>query len=134
MPHLYKVTRIKKLHHPCFESSSPGCAFVKEKVGSQEVKWRLLEEDAASWKPQSDKLPPVLSPAGLSLQHQWYPYKKIREFCPDHLTCPRPAGEAERHSPSPSSMPSPTPFSHHSNRRTTCQAGTIVWTLSATWA
>ena len=117
-PHLKKVTGIKKLHHLRFESSSPGYAFVKERAGSQEVKRCFLKKHAAGWKPKSDKLPSVLTPAGLSLQSQWYLYEKIREFCPDSLkdiTCPKPAGEAEGHpdsspsqSPTPSPLPSPT--------------------------
>ena len=108
-PYLKKVTGIKKLHHLRFESASPGCAFVKERAGSQEVKGCFLKKGAASWKPESDELPPVLPPAGLSLQRQWYLYKKIREFCPDHLkdvTCPKPA---EGDDPSPSPAPTPSP-------------------------
>ena len=63
-----------------------------------------------NWKPQADQLPPVIPPSGLSLQRHWYLYKKIREFCPDHLkdtTCPQPGGPSI--DPSPSLSPSATP-------------------------
>ena len=114
-PYLKKVTGIKKLHHLRFKSASPGCVFVKERAGSEEVKRCFLKKDATNWKPESDELPPVLPPAGLSLQRQWYLHDKIREFCPDNLkdtTCPKPAGEAEGNtqlSPSPSPTPPPAP-------------------------
>ena len=112
-PH-FKVTGIKKLHHLRFTSASPGCAFVKERAGSEEVKRCFFKKDAENWKPEPDQLPPVLPPAGLSLQRQWYLHDKIREFCPDNvkdITCPKPAGEAEgntQSSPSPSPTPPPT--------------------------
>ena len=85
MPYLKKVTGIKKLHHLRFKSASPGCVFVKERAGSEEVKRCFLKKDTTDWKQESDELPPVLPPAGLSLQRQWYLHDKIREFCPDNL-------------------------------------------------
>ena len=110
-PHFKKVTGIKKLHHLRFTSASPGCAFVKERAGSEEVKQCFFKKDAENWEPEPDQLPPVLPPAGLSLQRQWYLHDK---FCPDNvkdITCPKPAGEAEgntQSSPSPSPTPPPT--------------------------
>ena len=95
-PHFKKVTGIKKLHHLRFTSASPGCAFVKERAGSEEVKRCFFKKDAENWEPEPDQLPPVLPPAGLSLQRQWYLHDK---FCPDNvkdITCPKPAGEALR--------------------------------------
>ena len=103
-----KVNGIKKLHHLRFSSASPGCIFVKERAGSTEVKRNILKDK--NWAPKVDQLPPILPPSGLSLKRQWYLYKKIREFCPDHLkdtTCPQP-DEPEQHT-SPSHSPSPTP-------------------------
>ena len=104
-----KVKGIKKLHHLRFDSASPGCVFVKESAGSNEVKRSILK--VKNWSPKADQLPPVLPPSGLSLQRQWYLHKKIREFCPDNfkdITCPQP-GEAQDQSPSVSRSPSPNP-------------------------
>jgi hypothetical protein len=114
-PHFKKVTGIKKLHHLRFSSASPGCVFVKERAGSEEVKRCFFKKDAEDWKPEPDELPPVLPPAGLSLQRQWYLHDKIREFCPDDLqdiTCPKPAGEAEGNT-SPSPTPPPLRLPRH---------------------
>ena len=81
-----KVTGIKKLHHLRFVSSSPGCAFVKERAGSLEVKRCFSKRgDAAGWKPESDKLPPFLPLAGLSLQRQWYLLEKLKDTVNHHL-------------------------------------------------
>ena len=91
-----KVAGIKKLHHIRFDSAHPGYIFVKERAGSPEVKRSILKDE--SWSPKADELPPVLSPAGLSNQRQWYLHDKIREFCPDRLkdiTCPQPSAPPE---------------------------------------
>ena len=108
-----KAKGIKKLHHLYFDSASPGFVYVKEKAGSTEVKRLTLK--VKNWSPKADELPPILPPAGLSLQWQWYLYNKIREFCPDNLkdiTCPLP-GEPVQYS-SPSCSPSTTPSPSHS--------------------
>ena len=105
-----KVKGIKKLHHLRFDSASPGFVYVKEKAGSTEVKVSVVK--VRNWSPKADELPPILSPAGLSLQRQWYLYNKIREFCPDHLkdiTCPLPGELVQYSSPSRSPSPAPSP-------------------------
>ena len=107
-----KVKGIKKLHHLRFDSSSPGCVFVKERAGSNEAKHSLVKDK--NWRPRADELPPTITPSGLPLQRQWYLYHKIREFCPDDLkdiTCPRPASDplhSPFRSPSPTRSPSPS--------------------------
>ena len=102
-PHFKKVTGIKNLHHLRFSSASPGCAFVKERARSEEVKRCFFKKDAKNWEPDSDQPPPVLPPAGLSFQCQWYLHDTIRVLS-DNIKdiCPKPAGEAEGSSPSSS--------------------------------
>ena len=92
-----KVKGIKKLHHLCFESSSPGFIFVKERAGATEVKRSILKDK--NWNPQADQVipcPPILRTLSTVA------VVSVREdqgigfgFCPDHLkdtTCPRPSG------------------------------------------
>ena len=47
-----------------------------------------------SWQPTATKLLDSIILPGLSLEHQWYLFEKVREYCPDQckdLVCPRPA-------------------------------------------
>ena len=63
-----KITGIKKFHHFRISSSSPGCVFVKERIDSPtEKKFDVLKEP---WTPESDVLPGVVSPKGLSAERQ----------------------------------------------------------------
>ena len=43
-----------------------------------------------SWSHSAHKLPLIITPHGLSAEHQWYLYEQIRPFCPDDkdFTCP----------------------------------------------
>ena len=81
---------IKKNYHFRFTSSSPGAVFVKKASGDNKKKINLLKDP--SWQPTCNELPELIIPLGLSLEHQWYLYEKIREFCSDSkdLVCPKP--------------------------------------------
>ena len=70
----------------------------------------LLKEP---WDVDSDTLPNIVPPHGLSIERQWYLYEQIRPFCPDEdkdTVCPLPLspkpGGSRRGTPHPEA---PTP-------------------------
>ena len=86
----YKCVGIKALHHLRFSSSHKGYVFARERSNSQEEAIIILKDN---WSPLATDLPPHILPSGCSPSRQWYPYNKIREFCPDQCkdhTCPKP--------------------------------------------
>ena len=58
-PHMKKIVDIENFLHFRMSSSSPGDVFLRE---SSEVKITIVKQP---WTPETDKLPPVLSPQGL---------------------------------------------------------------------
>jgi len=78
-----------------FDSSEPGCVFLKETSVSAETKHILLKSP--------DSLPPArlpspIPPPGLSRDRQKYLYKNISEFCRADvrdITCPPPDDDPE---------------------------------------
>ena len=96
--HLRKLKHIKKYQHFTFDGSMPGTVNFKLESDSVEESISLVID--RSWVPSPHDLPPVVSPAGLSLERQWYLYNSISEYCPHDvrdIVCPKPS------SPSPSS-------------------------------
>ena len=87
-----KIVGIKKFLHFRMPSSSPGIVFAKEHSDSTEVKFNLLKEP---WTPDTEELPTVIPPQGLTPERQWYLlHYSIRPFCPDadkDTTCPFPS-------------------------------------------
>ena len=79
-PRMKRINGIKKYHHFRIFSSSPGTVFVKEQNDTPEVELILLKEP---WDVDSDTLPNIVPPHGLSIERQWYLYERIRPFCPD---------------------------------------------------
>ena len=83
---------ISKMHHFRLTADHPGCVFVKNSSDqTAETKINLLQD--MSWKPHKNLLPQLITPPGLSLEHQWYLYNKIHKFCSDgvkDLVCPQP--------------------------------------------
>ncbi|XP_070545908.1 uncharacterized protein [Ptychodera flava] len=75
-----------------FTKSEPGVVFVKDQLNSDEVKYDLRKR-GVQLPSNSQYLPDMLIPPGLSVQRKRYLYSKIRLYIPDHLkdtTCPRP--------------------------------------------
>ena len=70
-----KVVGIKKIHHFIFSKESQGNIILKEASDSEEVIQNLLLV-----QPPPDQFPPLMQPAGLSPQREWYLYYEIREF------------------------------------------------------
>ena len=109
-----KIQGIKKLHHFCVTSSSPGHVFVKERSDTAERDIDLLKE---LWTPDEDAKPDVIPPKGLSHNRQWYLYEQIRPFCPpddQDSVCPLPSvprpGGSKRGTPHPEeALPDPDP-------------------------
>ena len=82
---------ISKLHYFQFMKDKPGMVMVRETTAGPERCIKLLKDP--SWKPSPTKLPPVVTPSGLSIERQWYLFDKIREYCPDSkkdLVCTEP--------------------------------------------
>ena len=86
------IKGISTYHHFCMSRNAPGCVFVRRSSDDCETKINILHD--SSWKPSINNMPPLITPPRLSLEHQWYLYNKIREFCPDQakdLVCPMPS-------------------------------------------
>ncbi len=104
IPNMKKVIGIKKFHHFSFDSSQPGVVAVKEHSNSLEKVMELVKTPS-----NFTDYPNQISPKGLSAEHQWYLYDKIRDFCSEDsrdVTCPLPSV------PKPSSMQN-TPELHN---------------------
>lgn len=89
-PHFRRINGIKQYHHFRFSSSHPNVVFVREHADTEEISLTITKND---WKPDSDELPHVLHPKGLTVERQWYLHDSIRPFCPDEskdVACPRP--------------------------------------------
>ena len=94
-----RIPGIKKYHHFTFRSSNPGKVFVKETVTSEENVFTSIVVDYA---PSTDALPlpPIVQPAGLNNDRQWYLYNSIRLFCSTDtrdLVCPLPTSNPPSH-------------------------------------
>ena len=82
---------IKKMQHLHISHHFPGQVKVKNDCDGTGRTIDISKEP--SWQPTATELPNRIIPPGLSLEHQWYLFKKVREYCPDHckdLVCPRP--------------------------------------------
>ena len=91
--HFRRLQGITQYHHFHFNANQPGEVIIKERFDTAETTVRLLKHD---WVPNSEELPEVITPKGLSLDRKWYLYQNIRQFCPDEdkdYTCPRPSRE-----------------------------------------
>jgi hypothetical protein len=90
-PHFKKLKNIKTYHHFHSDSSTPGVVRVKVAADSEEETLNLLK--STSWHPEPSTLPETVTPAGLSLERQWYLYNSIAEYCTDETrekVCPKP--------------------------------------------
>ena len=83
---------IKSIQHFRFVATSPGVVHGKCKSSATERQIKLTKNN--TWSPSAHHLPDFITPAGLSLQRQWYLFEKIREFCSDATkdeVCPKPS-------------------------------------------
>lgn len=106
-PHFRRIKNVKQYHHFTISADSPGSVTLKMYADSSEETITLLKDE---WQPQSDLLPPVISPPGLSPERQWYLYDHIRDYCTPStrdIVCPLPSiprpGTAHQHPVSPPS-------------------------------
>ncbi len=96
--HFRKFPGIKSYHHFEFTAVKPGKVTVKLFSDSESSEYRLLTDD--SWVPSAGELPDVVSPSGLSEEHQWYLHDQIRDFCregTEDLACSLPAVPRQSH-------------------------------------
>ena len=101
-PHFRRIPNIKRQHHFFINRANKGYVTLKEYIGSEEVKFKLLKDD---WSPSATDLPPVITPPGLSAERQWYLHDSIRDYCPDYcknVVCPLPDVPKPRSSAPPS--------------------------------
>ena len=84
-----KIPGIKKLHHFRFSSSQPGVVHTRMYSDQPEKEHNINKLDASFI---TSNFPQNIKPIGLSPERQWYLYDKIREFCPDDITCSLPEG------------------------------------------
>lgn len=94
IPHMRKISGIKKIHHFRFKASEPGVVYTK--VHSDDKDWKKfdLRKSTSSWCPDPSEYPTRVIPKGLSQERQWYLHDSIREFCPEEyrdITCPVPS-------------------------------------------
>ena len=90
-PHFRKLKHIKSYHHFYFDSSTPGVVHFKAASDSKEE--RIVLQKNTVWCPTSSDVPERVTPAGLSLERQWYLYNTIAEYCPEAVrdkVCPKP--------------------------------------------
>ena len=91
---LKKIKGIKKFHHFTFTASQPGLVTVKTSSDNSESTIDLRQK-GCHLPSRSDLLPPLVIPAGLSLERKWYLYNSIRPYCSpgtQDLVCPLPSG------------------------------------------
>jgi len=67
------------MHHFCFIAAHPGKVFVKNDFDDTKRCITLCKDP--SWVSRPTDLPEHIAPPGLSLEHQWYLYDKVMEFC-----------------------------------------------------
>ena len=88
-----KVTCIKKYHHFIFDSKTSSVT-VKEFVSSEQVELSITTDSSI----HSSDMPPVMVPAGLTVQRQHYLFDKIRPYVSDEFkdtVCPKPKEDKE---------------------------------------
>ena len=88
-----KVTGIKKYHHFIFDSKTSSVT-VKEFVSSEQVELSITTDSSI----HSSDMPPVMVPAGLTVQRQHYLFDKIRPYVSDEFkdtVCPKPKEDKE---------------------------------------
>ena len=89
--HFCKLKNIKAYHHFRFDASMPGAVFFKATSNSEEE--MIVLQKNTTWSPVASDLPEPVSPAGLSLERQWYLHNNIAEYCPEAVrdrVCPKP--------------------------------------------
>ena len=88
-----KLPGIKKYQHFIFDKDEKKI-IVKTDLKGEEIKIDLIKTQH-DFKSTRCYPPDCISPAGISVERQWYLYDKIREHIPDeaakNLTCPRPS-------------------------------------------
>ena len=86
-----KIKAIKNFHHFVIDCLAMGEVSMRKTSDDPVVREQLLRDPTVA---PSSRLPPLVSPIGLSSERQWYLYDRIRQFCPDEckdLTCPYPS-------------------------------------------
>lgn len=88
----HSLPSISKYHHFILDASEPGSVIVKKYADTEEITCKLtLGEELHG----INKMPPTITPVGISSECQVYLYEKISPFCSSEeaasLTCPRPA-------------------------------------------
>ena len=71
---------IRKIQHFRFTKTSPGIVFVRTTCDEPETQFKLLKRDIRTSRFKADRLPPVLTPPGLTTARAQYLYDEVREF------------------------------------------------------
>ena len=88
--HYKKIPSIKRYYHFSFNRDPPRTVIMKPHPDTESKELLLLKNNWITFESGPDVIPPK----GLSLDHQWYLFDQIRQFCPDgtkDLVCPRPS-------------------------------------------
>ena len=86
---------IRKIQHLRFSQNSPGIVFTRTACDSAESEYNLQKRGVRATRFSSDNLPPVLIPAGLSIDRAQYLHNDVRPFVRPEFRdtlCPSPAG------------------------------------------
>ena len=74
-----KIPKLKSYHHFRFKKDFPGIVFCKQYWSSEEQAVNILKSERNI--PERGRLPPVITPKGLSRERALYLFNEIREFC-----------------------------------------------------
>lgn len=86
-----KIPQLKSYHHFRFDKDFPGTVFCKQYWSSEEQALNILKHERNV--PEHGRLPPVITPQGISRERDEYLFKEIREFCrhgTEHFVAPEP--------------------------------------------
>ena len=143
-----KLSEIWQYHQFCFSSAYPGTviyteqnsitsfviqvlSYAKNTPISSGISVTLLKSESPALTLAN--LLSIVPPTGLSAEHQWYLYDKIRPFCDDSfkdITCPHPLVPTPRErAPGTTTIPSPpsSPSINHT------RASSLSAKLSQVW-
>ena len=93
-PKMFKhIPLITKYQHFRFSASKPGTVFVRSSCSSEEKPIKIFKKKVTAASVKRARLPPVISPAGLTDDRKKYLYEQIRPFVSQQyqdVTCPSP--------------------------------------------
>ena len=86
-----RIPHLKTYHDFRFDKDFPGTVFCKQYWSSEEQALNILKHERNV--PEQGRLPPVVTPQGISRERAEYLFKEIREFCrpgTEDLVAPEP--------------------------------------------